>query len=72
MKLGDCPIRHSDDHGSRDCVGLRVTTYTVTVISQGLAHSLANLQPETARRVLDFYHTRLKRSAGKAPVAVSA
>ena len=38
----------------------------------GAMHSFANLQPETARRVLDFYHTRLKRRVGKAPVAASA
>jgi uncharacterized protein (DUF2336 family) len=38
----------------------------------GAMHSYVNLQPETARRVLDFYHTRLKRSAGKAPVAAIA
>jgi hypothetical protein len=36
----------------------------------GAMHSYANLQAETARRVLDFYHTRLKTRAGKAPVAV--
>ena len=38
----------------------------------GAMHSYANLQAETARRVLDFYHTRLKKSAHKAPVAASA
>jgi len=38
----------------------------------GAMHSYANLQAETARRVLDFYHTRLKARAGKAPVAASA
>ena len=27
---------------------------------------------ETARRVLDFYHTRLKRGASKTPAAASA
>ena len=35
-------------------------------------HSYANLQAETARRVLDFFHTRLKARAAKAPVAASA
>jgi hypothetical protein len=35
-------------------------------------HSYANLQAETARRVLAFYHSRLKRSASKAPVEASA
>src|SRR5207249_12214647 len=38
----------------------------------GAMHSYVNLQAETARRVLDFYHTRLKKSAHKAPVAASA
>ena len=38
----------------------------------GAMHSYANLQPETARRVLDFYHTRLKACAGKTPVAARA
>ena len=35
-------------------------------------HSYANLQAETARRVLDFYHTRLKTRTSKATVATSA
>jgi hypothetical protein len=35
-------------------------------------HSYTNLRAETARRVLDFYHTRLKTRASKAPVAASA
>ena len=38
----------------------------------GAMHSYANLQAETARRVLAFYHSRLKRSASKAPAAASA
>jgi hypothetical protein len=35
-------------------------------------HSFANLQAETARRVLDFYHTRMKTRGAKAPVAANA
>jgi uncharacterized protein (DUF2336 family) len=35
-------------------------------------HSFANLQAETARRVLDFYHSRMKTRGAKAPVAASA
>jgi len=35
-------------------------------------HSYGNLQAETARRVLDFYHTRLKTRTSKATVATSA
>ncbi len=35
-------------------------------------HSFANLQVETARRVLDFYHSRLKTRGAKAPAAASA
>jgi hypothetical protein len=38
----------------------------------GAMHSYANLQAETARRVLAFYHSRLKRGASKAPVTASA
>ena len=34
-------------------------------------HSFANLQAETARRVLDFYHTRMKTRGAKSPVAAS-
>ena len=34
-------------------------------------HSFANLQAETARRVLDFYHTRMKTRGAKAPLAAS-
>ena len=71
---------------------VRGTSYTVSVISQGLAipplkcadhgisaqdldgamHRFANLQAETARRVLDFYHTRLRTRSVKAPIAASA
>jgi uncharacterized protein (DUF2336 family) len=35
-------------------------------------HSYANLQLETARRVLDFYNTRRKARGARAPVAASA
>ena len=35
-------------------------------------HSYANLQIETARRVLDFYNSRRKARGAKAPVAASA
>jgi uncharacterized protein (DUF2336 family) len=38
----------------------------------GAMHSFANLQPETARRVLDFYHSRLRTRSVKAPIAASA
>ena len=35
-------------------------------------HSFANLQAETARRVLDFYHSRMKMRGARAPIAASA
>ena len=35
-------------------------------------HSFANLHAETARRVLDFYHTRMKTRGAKAPIAANA
>jgi uncharacterized protein (DUF2336 family) len=35
-------------------------------------HNFANLQAETARRVLDFYHTRMKTRGAKAAVAAGA
>jgi uncharacterized protein (DUF2336 family) len=35
-------------------------------------HSFGNLQAETARRVLNFYHTRMKTRGARAPVAASA